>query len=159
MSFIELETEQRYDDFNYVMQDGSWVHFEFRSRDGGVEDLKQFRQYEASISYKYDVAVTTYVIYTGNVRNPMTSFTEGVNTYQVVPILMGEKDGDQVIAEVKEKLKSGEILSKNDLLQLVMTPLMSGTESIEERIKTILGLLIEIEKRVNGELDKEDIKR
>lgn len=42
----------------------------------------------------------------------MTSFTEGVNTYQVVPILMGEKDGDQVIAEVKEKLKSGEILSK-----------------------------------------------
>ena len=156
---IELEIRQMYEDFNYVMGDGSWSHFEFQSRDGGVKDLKRFRQYEANVSNTYDVAVTTYVVYTGNVRNPVTSFTEGVNTYRVVPILMGEKDGDQVIRGVQRKLNGGELLTKQDLMPLVLTPLMSGTDSMEERIRTILGLLKESEKRVNEELSKEDIKK
>ena len=156
---IELEIRQMYEDFNYVMQDGSWSHFEFQSRDGGVEDLKRFRHYEENVSYAYGVAVTTYVVYTGNVRNPVTSFTEGVNTYRVVPILMGEKDGDQVIRGVQRKLNGGELLTKQDLMPLVLTPLMSGTDSMEERIRTILGLLKESEKRVNEELSKEDIKK
>lgn len=156
---IELEIRQMYEDFNYVMRDGSWSHFEFQSRDGGVEDLKRFRQYEASVSNAYGVAVTTYVVYTGNVRNPVTSFTEGVNTYRIVPILMGEKDGDQVIAGVQEKLSTGEPITKEDLVPLVLTPLMSGTDRIEVRIRTILELLKESEKRINEELKTEDIKK
>ena len=156
---IELEIRQMYEDFNYVMGDGSWSHFEFQSRDGGVEDLKRFRQYEVNVSSTYGVAVTTYVVYTGNVRNPMTSFTEGVNTYRIIPILMGEKDGDQIIAGVQEKLNEGVPLTKQNLLPLVLTPLMSGTDSIEERIKTILTLLKESEKNVNEKLSIENIKK
>ncbi len=156
---IELEIRQMYEDFNYVMRDGSWAHFEFQSRDGGPADLKRFRQYEANISSTYGVAVTTYVVYTGNVKHPVTSITEGVNTYRIVPILMGERDGDQAIADVQNKLSGDDPLTKQDLVPLVLTPLMSGKDSMEERIRTILALLRECEKKVNKELSKEDIKK
>lgn len=94
---IELEIQQMYEDLNYVMWDGSWSHFEFQNRDGGVEDLKRFRQYEINVSSTYGMAAITCVVYTGDVRNPMISFTEGVNTYRIILILMEEKDGDQII--------------------------------------------------------------
>lgn len=156
---IELEIRQMYEDFNYEMPDSSWAHFEFQSHDGGVEDLKRFRQYEANVSSAYGVVVVTYVVYTGNVKNPVTSITEGINTYRIVPILMGEKDGDQVIKTVREKLKAARRITKQDLVPLVMTPLMSGKDSIAVRMKEILTLLSECEKKVNEELDQEDIKK
>lgn len=128
--------------------------FEFQSHDGGVEDLKRFRQYEANVSSAYGVVVVTYVVYTGNVKNPVTSITEGINTYRIVPILMGEKNGDQVIKTVWEKLKAARRITKQDLVPLVMTPLMSGKDSIAVRMKEILTLLSECEKKVNEELEE-----
>lgn len=156
---IELEIRQMYEDFNYEMPDGSWAHFEFQSSDGGEEDLKRFRQYEANASSAYGVAVTTYVVYTGNVKSPVTSITEGINTYRIVPVLMGKKDGDKVIQRVREKLKDAKRITKQDLVLLVLTPLMSGKDSIKVRINEILTLLNGCEKRVHEELGKEDIKK
>lgn len=156
---IELEMKQMYEDFNYEMQDGSWIHFEFQSSDGKIEDLRRFRQYEANASSTHGVAVTTYVVYTGNVTNPMTSFTEGINTYRVIPILMGDRDGDQVIGDVREKLLQGQPLTKQDLLPLVLTPLMSGKDTVGKRIKTVFELLREAEHQSGGDLDKEELKK
>ncbi len=88
----------------------------FQSSDGGEEDLKRFRQYEANASVIHGVKMTTYVVYTGNVKNPVTSITEGINSYRVIPILMGEKDGDVIIAGVKEKLKEDGRITKQELV-------------------------------------------
>lgn len=156
---IELEIRQMYEDFNYEMRDNSWAHFEFQSSDGGIDDLRRFRQYEANVSSAYGVAVTTYVVYTGNVKNPVTSITEGVNTYRIVPILMGEKDGDQVIDLVEEKLRTGSPLKRQELVPLVLTPLMAGKDSIASRIKKILVLLTECEKKEYEDLCQEDLKK
>ena len=52
-----------------------------------------------------------------------------------------------------------EPLTKQDLVPLVLTPLMSGKDSMEDRIRTILAMLRECEKKVNEELSKEDIKK
>lgn len=54
----------------------------------GLAGLKRFRTYEALTSYQHKVPITTYVLFSGNIKNPMTSFSEGINTYKVAPIIM-----------------------------------------------------------------------
>lgn len=109
-------------------------YFEFQSTNEGIVGLKRFRTYESQMSYKYKKAVTTYVLFSGSIKNPMTEFTEGINTYRVVPIIMQDKNADKVITELKRKQELGEKITKADLLPLVLCPLMSGTMSQKERV-------------------------
>lgn len=131
---IHLELKKGFEDFNYLMSDDSIKHFEFQSTNEGIIGLKRFRTYESQMSYKYKKAVTTYVLFSGKIKNPMTEFTEGVNTYRVVPIIMQDKNADKVIAELKRKQEAGEEITKAALLPLVLSPLMSGEMSQKERV-------------------------
>ena len=45
---VELETRHMYEDFLYELENGNWYHFEFESDPLTVDDLKRFREYEAS---------------------------------------------------------------------------------------------------------------
>ena len=58
---VKLETRQFYQDFNYAMKEGNWVHLEFESDEITREDLKRFREYEAATSRAYKVDIVTYV--------------------------------------------------------------------------------------------------
>lgn len=101
---IVLNLKKFYEDINLIMEDGTWKHFEFQSKNEGIPGLKRFRSYEA---------VTTYVLYSGNIQNPVTSFTEGINTYHVIPIIMKDHSADDLIKTLKEKASSGDILTKD----------------------------------------------
>lgn len=57
---IHLDIKKLYQDMNFIMEDGTWKHFEFQSTNEGVDGLKRFRTYEALTSYQYKVEVTTY---------------------------------------------------------------------------------------------------
>ena len=59
---IVLNLKKFYEDINLIMEDGTWKHFEFQSKNEGIPGLKRFRSYEA---------VTTYVLYSGNIQNPV----------------------------------------------------------------------------------------
>ena len=131
---IHLEIKKQYQDFNFVMEDGTWKHFEFQSTNEGVEGLKRFRAYEAISSYQHKVKITTYVLFSGKIKNPMTQYTEGVNTYRIIPIIMQHKNADEVIRNVQEKLEKDETITKADLVPLILCPLMSGEMSQKERI-------------------------
>ena len=116
------------------MEDGTWKHFEFQSTDGGIEDLKRFRSYESVASYTHGVEITTYVLYSGQIKNPVTEFTEGINTYRVIPIVMQDMNADQLIHELKEKAARKEPITKADLIKLSLCPLMNGETTIKNRI-------------------------
>ena len=131
---VHLEIKKQYQDFNFVMEDGSWKHFEFQSTNEGLDGLKRFRVYEALTSYHHKVEVRTYVLFSGNIRNSMTEFTEGFNTYRVYPIIMKDKNADEVIGKIQEKLDRGEILTKADLVPLILCPLMGGEMSQKKRL-------------------------
>ncbi|MBQ4559930.1 MAG: hypothetical protein IJA54_06415 [Tyzzerella sp.] len=133
---IHLELKKGFEDFNYLMEDDTIKHFEFQSTNEGITGLKRFRVYEAQLSLRHDKAVTTYVLFSGVIKNPMTEYAEGVNTYRIVPIIMQNKNADIVIAELKQKVSKGVEITKADLLPLVLCPLMSGTMSQKERIST-----------------------
>lgn len=149
---VRLEVKKFYEDFTLVMDDGSWKHFEFQSRDDGVTDLKRFRAYEATDSYQNKVDVTTYVLYSGKIKNPVTEYHTGVNTYRVLPVIMQQYDADEQLREMDEKVKTGEELTREDLVPLALCPLMGGKSTIKQRIK--MSLKIANEGNIKSTEDK-----
>lgn len=131
---VHLELQKLFQDFNFVMKDGSWIHFEFQSKNEGLEGLKRFCVYEAMTSYQHKVSVITYVLYSGRIQNPMTEFTEGVNTYRVCPVIMKQKNADRMIADLWAKVERGECLTKRDLVPLMLCPLMGGQMPQKDRL-------------------------
>lgn len=109
-------------------------HFEFQSTNEGLIGLKRFRMYEAVISYQNQRAVTTYVLFFGNIKRPMTEFKEGLNTYKVEPIILSNEDSDKIMHNLQVKIDAGEPVTKADLLPLCLSPLMGGKMTHKERI-------------------------
>ena len=84
----------------------------FQSTNEGIQGLKRFRTYEALASYQYGVAITTYVLFSGNIRNPITEYSEGINTYRVYPIIMQGRNADELLELAMCSLMSGESSQK-----------------------------------------------
>lgn len=151
---IHLELKKSFEDFNYLMSDDTVKHFEFQSTNEGIAGLKRFRVYEAQLSIKHGKPVTTYVLFSGTIKHPMTEYTEGVNTYRIVPIIMQDKNADRVIAELQRKVNVGEKITKADLLPLVLSPLMSGKLTQKERVSAAY----DITRKASG-VDAEVIRK
>jgi len=137
---VHLELQKLFQDFNLVMDDGTWKHFEFQSTDGGIKDLKRFRSYEALTSYQHDVDVYTYVLYSGEIKNPKTEFSSGLNTYRVHPIIMKGKRVEEVFDNINAKLQAGQSLTKEDLVPLTLCSLMGGDMPQKERVVQALAI-------------------
>lgn len=131
---VHLELQKLFQDFNFVMEDGKWKHFEFQSTNEGLDGLKRFRAYEALTSYHHKVVVETYVLFSGNIKRPMTEFSEGFNTYKIKPIIMKDHNADNLLANLERKQNNKEIITKEDLIPLVLCPLMSGDTPTKDRI-------------------------
>ena len=142
---VDLKIHKLFQDFNLIMDDNSWKHFEFQSTNEGLVGLKRFRVYEAVTSYQHKVEVTTYVLYSGKIKCPMTEFTEGINTYRIQPIIMQDKNADEEIKRLEEKRAKGKPITKEDLVPLTLSPLMSGEMEQKDRIKTVIHLSKEAE--------------
>ena len=152
---VHLELKKLLQDLNLVMGDGSWIHFEFQSKNEGLEGLKRFRVYEAVTSYQYKVKITTYVLFSGKIQNPMTEFTEGVNTYRIQPIIMTKFNIDELMRKLQEKIDVGEKLTKEDLVPLTLCPLMGGDMSQKDRIKKAL----ELSRKAEEDIPKNEVEK
>lgn len=152
---VKLEARKMYQDFNYVMEGGYWVHLEFESDRLTREDLRRFREYEASTSRAHNVAVITYVVCSSQVVKPAAELAEGINVYRVGVLQMKEQNGDLVFARLEEKRRNSERLHKADLVPLLLTPLMSSSLSVRERIARSLEILQREAPAVSGlEMEK-----
>lgn len=151
---VHLELQKLFQDFNFVMEDGTWKHFEFQSTNEGLKGLKRFRVYESVTSYQYEAEVTTYVLFSGNIKDPMTEFSEGINTYRVKPIIMKHRNADELITNLEQKQKNGEVITKEDLIPLVLCPLMAGESSQKDRIHRAYRITRNVK-----EVEKEDISK
>ena len=140
---VKLESRQMFRDFNYAMEDGSWVHLEFESDSLTTKDLRRFREYEAAVSRTFGVAVVTYVICSSQVKRLKSELTEGINTYRVKVIRLKNRNSDLLFERLKKKKALGEPLTKEDLTPLLLAPLMSGSMDIEERITESITMIQE----------------
>lgn len=139
---VYLNPKDFIQDFNYEMEDGSWVHLEFESDSIKVSDLRRFRTYESIISQYYKVAVVTCVVCSSDVQELKDHLTEGINTYHIKVLRLKDEDADETICQLKQ-LQRGAGLKRPDLLKLLLLPLMSGKISQSERIRQGMKLLRE----------------
>lgn len=138
---IHMEIKRLYEDMNLIMEDGTWKHFEFQSTNGGIPDLKRFRVYEALTSQENKVPVVTYVLFSGKIKNPQYQFTEGINTYRVIPVIMQNKNADRIIHKLLKKQARGKPIERQELIALALTPLMQGKIPMIDRIKNALQIV------------------
>ena len=142
-----------FQDFNYLMEDDSCCHIEFESDRVRKEDLKRFRVYESVTSYIYQKPVTTHLICSANVKEPLSQFEEGINTYRVNLIRMKDGNADEVFRAIREK--ASEDVTKDDLFAVTLSPLMNGGMPVRARIEEGFTLL---KKEYSG-VSNEDLER
>ena len=137
----DIKVSNLYQDYNYVMEDGTWRHMEFTSEDIDEKDLKRFRAYEALASYQYNVDIMTYVVCSAKVKNPKSRIQAGFNTYQVIPICLGDRDAEVLLKTLMTKRSRREPLTREDFIQLALCPIMGGSISQYKRIKAALKII------------------
>lgn len=135
----ELETRHMYEDFLYEMENGMYYHFEFESDSISKDDLKRFREYEASTARIYNAPVVTYVICSSGGKKLRDSITEGINTYRVRLIRLKDANADLLFNRLGKK--SASVLTREDIIPLLFSPLMGGHSSQKERILQCIEVL------------------
>lgn len=130
---VDLKPQDYLQDFNYEMTDGSWTHVEFESDSIRTEDLRRFRSYEAVTAYHHGVDVTTCVLCSSQVKEIKDCLETGISTYRVRILRMKDKNADQIFEELGQRQKDRR-LERSELLEILLTPLMSGEMSQQERI-------------------------
>ena len=117
--------------------------------------MKRFRAYEAVTSYQNHVEVTTYVLFSGTIQNPMTEFTEGMNTYRIHPVIMTNMQVEELVEKLQKKTAAGEKLTKQDLVPMTLCSLMGGKLSQKERITKAF----EFSRQAEKDIPKEEINK
>lgn len=151
---VHLEIKKLFQDFNLIMEDGSWKHFEFQSKNEGIKGMKRFRSYEALASYQNEVPVTTYVLFSGTMKDPMSTFSEGINTYRIIPIIMQDLNADDLIGQLQYKVDHGITISRDELVQLTLCPLMGGKKTQKERIQDAYAITMSA-----ADIDPEEVRK
>lgn len=151
---IHLEIKDFMEDFNFEMEDGTWRHLEFESDRITKEDFRRFRAYEAVCSLYYGVEVITCVVCTAKMKNGSLESRQGISDYRVLVFQMKEESADELIAFL-EREQEGRSLERQELVQLLLTPLMDGMMRQPERIRRSLRLL----QKQSEQLKKEDLLR
>ena len=129
---VVLESKNMYMDYTFLMEDDSYIHFEFQTTD------------EALLNHQTKKEVITYVVYSGDIKNPISEYNCGINTYKVNAISMVNEDGDKVFDEIIDKLSSGKDIDKQDIIKLTFTPVMGGKMDKSEKILKAIKLSKEI---------------
>lgn len=150
---VELETRHMYEDFLYEMENGMYYHFEFESDSISEDDLKRFREYEASTSRIYNAPVITYVICSSGVKKLRDRITEGINTYRVQLIRLKDENADKQLEYLSQNPKK--TLAREDIIPLLFSPLMGGRSKQKERILQCMEIL----KRAETTFSKKEIRK
>jgi len=135
---VVLEALNLHMDYTFLMEDETYIHFEFQTTNKGKKDLRRFRAYEALLSLQKEKDVTTYVVYSNDIKKAMSSLETGISKFNVKSIFMSEKNGDLIFEELEKKINNKEKLTKQELISLTFTPIMGGKlTEVEKIIKSI----------------------
>ena len=131
---VVLEALNLHMDYTFLMEDDSYIHFEFQTTNKGKKDLRRFRAYEALLSLQKEKDVTTYVVYSNNIKKAISTLETGISKFNVKSIFMSEKNVDLIFEELEKKINNKEKLTKQELISLAFTPIMGGKLTKAEKI-------------------------
>lgn len=150
---VVLEAKNLHMDYTFLMEDDTYIHVEFQTTDKGKDDLRRFRAYESLLSFQTGKDVVTYVVYSNGIQKTKSVLETGINEYSVKAISMFDKDGDIVIQEVEEKLNNNIEVTKQDLIALTFTPIMSGKLSKLDKIIKSIRLVKKIDNEYRYDVE------
>lgn len=150
---VVLEAKNFSMDYNFLMEDDTYLHFEFQTTNKKEDDLRRFRMYESFLSLQKGKDVITYVIYSNDIKNTDSILKTGINEYKVRPIYLGERDGDIIIEDLERKLKNKESITKQELVSLTLTPVMGGKLSKSEKIIKSIKIIKETESEYKYDIE------
>ncbi|MCD8022473.1 MAG: hypothetical protein LUF30_05715, partial [Lachnospiraceae bacterium] len=106
------------------------------------------------LSYMLQKPVTTYVLFSGKIRRPMSELNEGINPYKIIPVIMRQQDADAFLAELQAKVKNDVPLMREDLVRLPLLPVFGGKSSQAERIRNAFEITTKADQ-----VPKEDVQK
>ena len=150
---VVLQAKNLHMDYTFLMEDDTYIHVEFQTTDKGKDDLRRFRAYESLLSFQTGKDVVTYVVYSNGIQKTKSVLETGINEYSVKAISMFDKDGDIVIKEVEEKINDNVEVTKQDLIALTFTPIMSGKLSKLDKIIKSIRLVKKIDNEYRYDVE------
>ena len=150
---VKVDVRHLYEDFNVIMKNGKWYHFEFESDRVTRKDLIRFREYEATTSAVYGVDVVTCVISSYKKQKNFSAMTTGINRYRVRMIWLKDYCMDEIISDLKKRAKN--TVQKGDLIPVALSPLLGGRMPMKERVKRGFQILQEQYENIH----EEDLRR
>ncbi|WP_010168252.1 hypothetical protein [Candidatus Epulonipiscium viviparus] len=142
---IDLKFINRRMDYLFLMDDDTYTHFEIQTTDNVEEDLARFSIYDAVLFSQTKREVYTYVIFSNNIKNPITEYQNGFNTYKIKAIFMANKNADEILTHIETKLINDEALTSADQMDLVFLPIMGGKSTKAARLEKALTLFQQYE--------------
>lgn len=139
-------------DYTFLMEDDTYIHIEFQTTNKGKNDLRRFKTYESLLELQTNKDVVTYVVYSGNIKNPISEYDCGINTYKVKNISMANINGDEVFGRLKQKINDNEEITKHDLIELTFTPIMGGTLTNDEKIVDAIKILKKVDNEYSNDV-------
>jgi len=150
---VVLEAKNMFMDYTFLMEDNTYIHIEFQTTDKGIADLRRFKAYESLFEFQVNKDIVTYVVYSGDIKDPLNCYKSGINTYNVNTISMANKDGDKVFEEIARKIKNGDKLEKQDLITLTFTPIMGGKLSKSDKILNAIKIVKNIDTEFKYDIE------
>lgn len=152
---VILDIKETRMDYVFLMEDDTYTHFEFQTTDKGIMDLVRFNLYDVLLYQQTKKQVYTYVIYSGDIINPLDGYNNGFSQYKVKAICMANKDAEEVLNDIENKLIEGKKLNDREILDLIFTPIMGGELTKENKI--IRALKISKDYPINKKQDVQAI--
>ena len=150
---VVLEAKNLHMDYTFLMEDDTYIHIEFQTTDKGKDNLRRFRAYESLLSFQTGKDVLTYVVYSNGIQNAKAVLQTGINQYNVKAVSMYDRNGDIVIEEVEKKLNNNIEVTKQDLIALTFTPIMSGKLSKLDKIIKSIKLVKKIDSEYKYDIE------
>ena len=136
-----LEVRTDYADLLYEITDDTIVDLELQSG-SAPGDLERFADYNWSVWRRHRKRVHTVVLYGPRVTiAPPDRLDAGGHVFRLTNILLADQDGEAVLARLKAKRERQEPFADQDLVDLVLAPLMRQRRPLIEMVPELLPLV------------------
>jgi hypothetical protein len=139
--FTEIETQGNRMDLNFLLEDRSILHLEEEVA-LSKNDIIRYAAYDLKLYARYGTSINTVVLCVNKVSKVNTYIDAGSFKYSVHALDMSERDADNKLHELKQKLRNDQEINE---LEIVFLPLMKSKKEKVELLKEA----IELEKQLN----------
>ena len=98
------------------------------------------------------MAVFTVVLYGARITQAPTVLDRGSHVFTVRNIYLGQRDGEAVVARLREVASSGTMLTQAEQLDVMLLPLMAQRRPLPEVLRDVAGLARSLPRSERDEL-------